>query len=164
MDALYVVRHGIAEQRGPNVEDDARELTRKGKDRMKLVAKGLADASVRFDAILTSPLARALQTARILEKYCASGDSVVETDLLKPDASFDGLIEQLNGLEGVDSVAIVGHEPDLSSFISYCTADKKASFIVLKKGGVALLETGGAIRPGKCLLAWLLEPGQLIRL
>lgn len=164
MKSLYVVRHGIAQKRGEGVDDDARELTARGRDRMKLVAKGLADAGVRFDAILTSPLARALQTARIVEKYCAGGDAFVETDLLKPGASFDRLIEQLNGLEGTDSVAIVGHEPDLSSFVSYCIADRKTSCVRLKKGGVALLEPDGAIGPWQCLLAWLLEPGQLIQL
>jgi phosphohistidine phosphatase len=164
MKALYVVRHGIAEERDADVEDDARKLTRKGKDRMKLVAKGLADVGIRFDVIMTSPLARALQTARILEKYCMEEGSVEETDLLEPDASFDDLIDGLNRLEGVDSVAIVGHEPFLSGFVSYCLSGQGSSFIRLKKGGVASLGIDGAVKPGQCLLVWLLEPGQLIRL
>jgi phosphohistidine phosphatase len=163
MNTLFIVRHGIAEQRDANVEDEARELTRKGRDRMKLVAKGLADAGIQFDGIMTSPRARALQTARILEKDCMDGGSVEVTDLLEPDASFDGLIDALNGLDGIDSVAIVGHEPFLSGFVSYCLAGEKQSFIRLKKGGVALLEIEGSVKPGQCVLAWLLEPGQLAK-
>ncbi len=119
---------------------------------------------IRFDVILTSPLARALQTARILEKHCLDGGTLEETELLEPDASFDELIDHLNGLEGVENVAIVGHEPFLSEFVSYCLAGEKSSFIRLKKGGVAALEVAGAVKPGQCVLAWLLEPGQLIRL
>jgi phosphohistidine phosphatase len=163
MKSLYVVRHGIAEKRGEEADDDARELTRKGRARMKLVAKGLADAGVVFDVILTSPLVRARQTAGILEKYCLDGRSAVLTDLLKPGASFDGLLEYLDGLEGVDSVAIVGHEPFLSSFVSFCLAGEKPSFIRLKKGGVASLEINGSIKPGQCTLEWLMGPAQLIR-
>lgn len=164
MNALYVVRHGIAEERGEDRADEARELTARGRDRMKQVAKGLADEGVRFDVILTSPLARALQTARILEKYCVDGGSLEETELLEPDGSFDELIDHLNGLEGVENVAIVGHEPFLSGFITYCLAGKKPSFIRLKKGGVAALEIDGTVKPGHCSLVWLMEPGQLIRL
>lgn len=163
MQVLYVVRHGIAEERDPDVTDDARKLTRKGKDKMKLVAEGMADAGIRFDVILTSPLTRALQTARILEKHCLEGGSLEETELLEPDASFDELIDHLNGLESVDNVAIVGHEPFLSEFVSYSLAGKESSFIRLKKGGVAALEIHGSIKPGQCILSWLMEPGQLIK-
>jgi phosphohistidine phosphatase len=163
MKALYVVRHGIAEERDAAVEDDTRKLTGKGKDRMKLVAKGLADPGVRFDVLMTSPLDRAAQTARILEKNCSEGEAEV-TELLKPDASFDDLVNGLNRHEGVDSVAIVGHEPFLSGFISYCLSGQKSSFIRLKKGGVASLEIDGTVKPGQCALVWLLEPGQLISL
>jgi phosphohistidine phosphatase len=164
VNALYVVRHGVAEERGEDKADDVRELTARGRDRMKQVAKGLADEGVRLDVILTSPLARALQTARILEKHCADGGSLRETELLEPDASFDELIDHLNGLEGVENVAIVGHEPFLGEFVSYCLAGEKSSFIRLKKGGIAALEPDGPIKPGRCCLVWLMEPGQLVQL
>jgi phosphohistidine phosphatase len=164
MKVLYVVRHGIAEGHDADVEDAARKLTRKGKGRMKLIAKGLDDAGIPCDVILTSHLVRALQTARIARKYCWQKADIGVTDLLKPDASFDGLIDHLNGLEGVDNVAIVGHEPFLSGFVSYCLAGDRLSFVRLKKGGVASLEIDEAIRPGQCALLWLMEPDQLIGL
>ncbi len=164
MKALYVIRHGIAEKPDADVDDEARELTGKGRERMKLVAKGLEDSGVRFDIILTSPLARASQTADIIRKYCSPDADMEVTGLLKPVASVDELIERLNTIEGADSVAIVGHEPFLSSFVSYCLSGKKSSFIQLKKGGIALLETDGDLQPGQCALVWLLEPGQLAQL
>jgi len=161
--ALYVLRHGIAEERGENPDDDARKLTRKGKDRMKQIVKGLDDAGIPCDVILTSPLVRAVQTARIARKYCWENADIEVTDLLEPDASFDELIDHLNGLEGVDNAAIVGHEPFLSGFVSYCLAGDRSSFVRLKKGGVASLEIDEAIKPGQCALTFLMQPEHLIR-
>jgi phosphohistidine phosphatase len=70
----------------------------------------------------------------------------------------------LNGLEGPEKVAIVGHEPFLSGFASYCLSKSKSSYIKLKKGGILMLEMEGALKPGQCRLAWLMEPWQIIEL
>lgn len=163
MKELYMIRHGIADKREEDIDDEARELTKKGKDKMKAIAQGLKDAGIRFDAIVSSPLVRTAQTAEIIQKCCSDGKDIIMTDLLKPGATFDPLVEYLNTVEG-DSVAIVGHEPFLSGFASYCLSQKKNSFINIKKGGIALLETDGPIKPGHCKIDWLLEPNQIIKL
>ena len=159
---LYIIRHGLA---GKPMEDESldeeRPLTKKGKSRMKDVAKGLDEIGISFDAIVSSPLSRAKETAEIVEKYCGDKNGIECSDLLKPGASYDKLIEFLNALEGKDAVAIIGHEPFLSGFASYCLAKGKNSFIKLKKGGVLALEVDGAVKPGQCKLAWLMEPWQL---
>lgn len=162
---LYIIRHGLA---GKPLEDESldeeRPMTKKGKDRMKDIAKGLEELGVSFDVIVSSPLARAKETAEIVDKYCCDADGIEYTDLLKPGATYDGLISYLNGLEGKDTVAIVGHEPFLSGFASYCLSKGKNSFIRLKKGGVLALEMDGELKPGQCKLAWLMEPWQLLEI
>ena len=162
---LYIIRHGLA---GKPLEDEQldeeRPMTKKGKDRMKDIAKSLEELGICFDAIVSSPLARAKETAEIVDKYCGDGGGIEYTELLKPGAPYDKLIEHLNGLEGKDKVAIVGHEPFLSGFASYCLSKGKSSFITLKKGGIMALETEGALKPGQCKLAWLMEPWQLVEL
>jgi len=162
---LYIIRHGLA---GKSLEDESldeeRPLTKKGKDRMKDISKGLDELGICFDAIVSSPLARARESAEIVDKYCGTGGNIEYTDLLKPGASYDVLIDYLNRLEGKDKVAIVGHEPFLSGFASYCLSKSKSSFITLKKGGVLAMETGGPLKPGQCNLAWLMEPWQMIEL
>ena len=61
---LYLIRHGLAEERGEAWPDDTkRPLTDEGMSRMRKAARGLARLGVSFDAILTSPLTRARQTA-----------------------------------------------------------------------------------------------------
>ncbi len=162
---LYIIRHALA---GKPIEDagldEARPLTKKGKDRMKAIAKGLDKQGVSLDMILSSPLARAKETADIVCKYCGDAEEVTITDLLTPGSTYEGLIGYLNGLEGPEKVAIVGHEPFLSGFASYCLAKSKNSFINLKKGGAILIATEGTLKPGQCKLSWLMEPGQMLDL
>ena len=61
---LCLVRHAIAVDRGtPGYEDDSlRPLTSRGRDRMRVAAQGLRSFFTP-EAILTSPLLRAKQTA-----------------------------------------------------------------------------------------------------
>ena len=48
---LYLIRHGVAEERGDAWPDDAkRPLTDEGTDRMRKAARGLARIGVKFDA------------------------------------------------------------------------------------------------------------------
>ncbi|HEY3422605.1 MAG TPA: phosphohistidine phosphatase SixA [Methanocellaceae archaeon] len=165
MKELFIIRHGPA---GKSLDDkkldEARPLTKKGKEKMKEIARGLSDMDISFDKIVTSPLLRCAETADILSKCSGGKKSVESIDALKPGGSGDELIGYLNALDGVDNVAIVGHEPFLSEFASYCLAKSKNSFIDLKKGGVIALEFGGMIKPGAGKICWMMEPSQLIKL
>jgi phosphohistidine phosphatase SixA len=57
-------------------------------------------------------------------------------------------------------VAIVGHEPSLSTFASWLISARPESHLVLKKGGACFLELP-AVEPGAGTLEWLLTPKQL---
>src|SRR5436853_7070712 len=64
---LYLIRHGIAEERGDRWPDDAkRPLTEDGIDRLRKEARGLARLGISIDLVLTSPLVRTKQTAEIV--------------------------------------------------------------------------------------------------
>lgn len=65
---LYLIRHGIAAERGTYPKDEERPLTEKGRAKTQKVAQRLYALGLRFDFILTSPLVRARQTAEILKK------------------------------------------------------------------------------------------------
>lgn len=149
MRELYIIRHGIAEKDGGEMGDEGRRLTQKGKEKMKKAAKALKKEEIHFDLILTSPLLRAKETAEIIQKQC--GSKMTVTDLLKPAADYSDLIKYCNKLKG-ERIAIVGHEPFLSGFASFCLAKSEISFIDLKKGGILMLDVGGTIKPGACVL------------
>ena len=56
---LYLVRHGIAEERGEAWPDDTkRPLTDEGMARLRKSARGLDRLGVVFDLVLASPLAK----------------------------------------------------------------------------------------------------------
>lgn len=159
---LYVIRHGFA---GSPIEDkkldDARPLKKKGREKIKDIAKSLKKQNICFDLVLTSPLLRAKETAEIFQDHCGITKKMQVIDLLKPGTSYPKLIKFLN--EHKESkVAIVGHEPFLSGFASYCVSGSKSSFIDLKKGGIIKLEVDEVIKPGKCILSLLMDPKHII--
>ena len=161
---LYMIRHGLA---GKKIEDettdDERPLNKKGKEKMKDIAKGLKELKISFDMILTSPLLRSKESAEIVNAYCSETKEVTVTDLLVPDAPYNNLIKFLNKFKDVKKVAIVGHEPFLSGFASYCLSKNKSPLMNLKKGGILMLEIDNVIKPGRCILSWLMEPKQIIK-
>src|SRR5207244_10803564 len=63
---LYVLRHGVAEEVGPEGTDGSRRLTPGGRRELRAAAAGMRAFGLTFDAILTSPLARAAETAAIV--------------------------------------------------------------------------------------------------
>lgn len=162
MQELFIIRHGFA---GQSLEDRAmdeeRPLKKKGKEQIKGVAKGLKELNLCFDVVITSPLLRAKETAEIINSYCGDSKKVIENDLLRPGGSFSNLIKFLNKHKKYKKVAIVGHEPFLSSFASYCLTKNKNSVIELKKGGVLMLEVEDTLKPGQCKLTMLIEPEHL---
>src|SRR5262245_2985211 len=77
---LYLMRHGIAVTADqPGVESDGeRALTPKGIKRMRRAVRGLRRLGISFDAILTSPLVRARQTAEIVADTHGMDDHLEE--------------------------------------------------------------------------------------
>ncbi len=164
MFELYMIRHGLAGKRlDDETMDELRPLKKKGKEKMKEIAKGLKNQKISFDKVLTSPLIRSKESAEIINEYCgADKEEVTITELLSPGSSYHQLIKFLNQFKDSSKVAIVGHEPFLGGFASHCLSNSKSSFINLKKGGVLMLEVDEVIKPGRCLLSWLMEPKQII--
>src|SRR5205085_1765819 len=66
---LYFLRHGIASESGPEGTGDAgRPLTKEGAAKIKAAAHGLRTLNMRIDALLSSPLVRAHETAQIVAR------------------------------------------------------------------------------------------------
>lgn len=165
---LYIVRHAIAVEAGtPGYEDDSlRPLTGKGKKRMQRIAQGLKEMGAEVDLILTSPYLRAVETAKILRKtFDLNKGEVVETEYLAPMGHGDQLINLINEkYAGVANLALVGHEPSLSSLVSVLVSGDPTLSFTLKKGGVCRLSVD-TLQYGRCAtLDWLLSPSQLAEL
>jgi phosphohistidine phosphatase len=152
---LVIVRHGPASQSVPDREaDDARELTSKGRKQTRAAMKGVARRARDIRLILTSPLPRSSQTAKLLKKALDSSE-IVEDDRLRPEGDVNNLIDELK--QDQRSVAIVGHDPMLSLLTSSLPAGSSGSFVSLDKGGAAALRYDGSTWE----LCWLATRDQL---
>jgi phosphohistidine phosphatase len=163
---LYIVRHAIAVQRGaPGYEDDSqRPLTEKGRTKMEKIVKRLHQLDIQLDAILSSPYVRARATAEILASEFNLKDKTAFSDNLIPPGNFDQLIDEINEKYNVNSLALVGHEPMLSQFVSWLTTGDANARITLKKGGVCLLSAEDLYQDHRATLEWLLTPRLMVEL
>jgi len=163
---LYIVRHAIAVERGtPGYEDDSqRPLTDAGREKMKKIAKGIRQLDFQLDVILSSPYVRARDTARILANGFKMEDKVTFSDHLIPSGNFESLINEIHEKYDVANLALVGHEPMLSSLISWLTTGTTDTMITLKKGGVACLSSDNLYKNGRATLEWLITPALVLAL
>ena len=149
---LYFLRHGKAGSPQAS-NDDARQLTERGKRALRAAGPVWRRLNLRPDVVISSPLARAVQTAEI---FCeAMGGEPTIDDLLRPGASWGQLARALAQHPDARRVMFVGHEPDLSSAIVSLTG---AASVRMRKGGLACLEFYGTPEPGGGEIAWLLDP------
>jgi len=112
---ILFVRHSLAIERDEWFDNDLyRPLSEKGIKRAKKFFAVIKKIYPAIDFIITSKAVRAKQTAEILKKFYPNA-VFEETSLLYPGADIRNLKEVLENKQGI--VAIVGHEPDLSSMI-----------------------------------------------
>jgi phosphohistidine phosphatase len=150
---LYFMRHAEAEETSPE-GDAGRKLTPKGLQRAQDAGRALAALEVTVDLVLTSPLARALETAdavlEALEAEVALADDLAGKLNV---ATLKGMVEERVAAR----VMLVGHEPDMSRTIEELIGGGR---VEMKKGAVACVEMVG-IAPGSGVLRWLLTGKQL---
>jgi len=162
---LYVLRHALAEDVAAG-GDEARHLTEVGRVRARKAALGMRELGIEFDLLLTSPIARAAETADIVAAVYAMGlvPNVVPelaTGIAPADA-----VAALAPHGHNDSMMIVGHEPQLSALISILlTGEPDGMHLRMRKGGCVALEMpAGQICPGAAELLWMMTQRQLRQL
>jgi phosphohistidine phosphatase len=158
---LYIVRHAIAAERGPNYPDDRkRPLTTEGIARFKKVIEGLKDFDVKLQLVLTSPLVRASHTAELLVAGIGSKPRLDKLEALAPGGRMSQVLEAIaKSSKRYRHIALVGHQPDLGDLASRLL--RARGTIEFKKGAVCCLELDGAMPNGPGTLRWLLPPRAL---
>ena len=129
---------------------------------MRSAAIGMKALGLRFDRVLTSPLALARQTARIvvLETNSSPGTRVLRA--LAPDSTPQEVLDGITHTRNINSLLLVGHEPALSRLASELICHPGAGVsLELKKGGLCLIEFEDKVLPGSGRLVFLLPPRTL---
>ena len=163
---IYIVRHAIAVDEGTSEyeQDSDRPLTDKGRKKMRQIAKGLRTLGVEFDLILSSPYVRARETAEILADVFKMKKKLAFSENLIPMADPELLLPEVIEKYPVDSIALVGHEPHLSTLIAVLATENTKLDITLKKGGVCYLSADNLHHEHRATLEWLLTPGILVEI
>jgi len=154
---LYLIRHGIAEERGEAWPDDSkRPLTEDGMSRLRKSARSLARLGVTFDVVLTSPLVRTQQTAEIIASAFSPKPPIVNVDSLAPDGSPTTFIAELEKHAKRTSIAIVGHEPGIGELASKLIGMRAE--MEFKKGAIARIDVEVLPPKGPGILRWFVPP------
>lgn len=159
---LLIIRHAIAFARDRRrwADDAARPLSPVGIRRARKAASGLKELCKAPDRLLTSPLVRASQTAKILTEVAGWPRAEVAPEL-KPGEGAMAVLTLL-GKHRRKRIAIVGHEPDLSVLLAACLLKGNSALVVeMKKSAVACLSFHGRARIGSVVLMWLATPRML---
>ena len=160
---LYLVRHGVAAERGPEFPDDSkRPLTSDGISRMRKEAKALAALGVDFDHIVTSPLVRTRQTADILAQAMPSQPSVTLSDALAPAGTPAAVFQELAKHMRKARIALVGHEPNIGELAARLVGSRTP--VEFKKGAICRIDFEVFPPKGRGHLRWFVTPRMLRKL
>jgi phosphohistidine phosphatase len=154
---LYLIRHGVAAERGDEYPDDSkRPLTANGIARLRREAKALEALDVAFDQIISSPLVRTKQTADIFAESMKVKPPVATIDALAPAGTPSGVIQELSKYMRKARIALVGHEPNLGELAAKLIAARTP--IEFKKGAICRIDFEILPPKGVGQLRWLLPP------
>jgi len=154
---LYLIRHGVAEERGDAWPDDSkRPLSEDGMERLQRSARGLARLDVWIDMVLTSPLVRARQTADIVATAFDPRPSIITVESLAPGASYPSLVADLEKHARKTRVALVGHEPGIGELAARLIGSRHS--FEFKKGAVCRIDVEEIPPVGPGDLRWMLTP------
>jgi phosphohistidine phosphatase len=113
---MYVVRHAEAD---PGDPDELRALSAIGREQAAEVADRLSREQPPLDAVVSSPLLRARETAAAIAE--ASGLRPVADERLAPGASAADFRAAAAGRG--ERVAVVGHQPDCGEVVEELTGE-----------------------------------------
>jgi phosphohistidine phosphatase len=154
---LYLIRHGIAEERGDAWPDDTkRPLTEHGIARLKKEARGLVNLGVAFDVVLTSPLVRARQTAEAVASVVEPRPVIVAAESLAPGGTYQAVLSDLEKQAKRSRIALVGHEPGIGELAARLSGSRHA--FEFKKGAVCRIDLETLPPAGPGSLRWFLTP------
>ena len=157
---LYLIRHGVAAERGEDYPDDSkRPLTNGGISRLRKEAKALDELGVALDHIITSPLVRTRQTADIFAESMKSKPSVSQSDALAPAGTSTAVIQELAKHMRKARIAVVGHEPNIGELAGRLIGARMP--LEFKKGAICRIDFEVFPPKGIGQLRWFITPRML---
>jgi phosphohistidine phosphatase len=139
---LWLLRHAKAEKAGSRSRDEERALTAGALKKMRQAARTIARLEPGFDAVLTSPLRRARETAEPVTRALGLRKRMIETVALEPEADPADVLREVERLEA-GRVLLVGHMPHLGRLLGLLVTGRSNVSIEIGKGSLARIEFEG---------------------
>lgn len=160
---LYFLRHGIAAdpREWGRSADAERPLTEEGVARLSEAAAGMRRMKLQFDRVFSSPLVRAVETARLALKGLGSASPIELTDALTPDAGFSEFLSLLPKEPSNGRWLFVGHQPSIGEFAGRLFLRDKEASLDFKKGSLARIDAGPAEGGYSGALVWMMTQNEL---
>jgi phosphohistidine phosphatase len=156
---VYFLRHASAGHHIANpARDEKRPLDEQGIVQCTDVGRALNAMDVHVDAVISSPLKRATQTASLVGNEMGYEGKLQIEAALRPGATFADFRRLLEKYARQESIMVVGHNPNLSQFLGTVISESGCEASVeLKKGAVARVD----MRRNSGTLQWCLTPKAL---
>lgn len=131
---VWIVRHGKAEAKSDSGRDEDRALAKRGERQAKWLGKEIARREDRPTRILSSPVLRAIETARLINETLKL--PLEESKGLASGKAASVAGELIEGLEDDGPWMLVGHNPQLEKLVGVLTEGP---------GGESEMKTGQAV-------------------
>jgi len=156
---VILFRHGPAGGHDPRrwPDDRKRPLTDRGLIRTRDAARGLARMEGNVTRILSSPLVRSMDTAKIVQEVFELSSAIEPLEALGAGGSYRDVLRRVAEFGADDCVLLVGHEPDLGKLAGVMLFGAPAS-LPLKKAGACAIYFDEAPQAGQGILQWLIPP------
>jgi phosphohistidine phosphatase len=135
---ILLIRHGDAVPEEDAGSDRDRWLSAKGREHARILGRLLREQRIEPDAILSSPLPRALQTAELLAQALDYIGIVTSLRCLEPSAQPRVAANEIMSRTG--SVILVSHEPAISGLGAFLLG--RPAFPQFRTAQCCVLEDG----------------------
>lgn len=136
--AILLMRHADSVEESLSIRESHRYLTVEGRRDAVAVGARLRDQSVAIDAVVASPLMRAVQTAELVAAGLGFAGLIEAMPALAPGGDAHAVADELARRAG--GVLAVGHEPGLSAIGALLC--RRGAFPPLHKAQVFLVQDG----------------------
>jgi phosphohistidine phosphatase len=154
---LYLLRHGIAEDRAASGRDADRALTEEGRQKLRRVLKRAAAAGVSPSLILSSPYKRALETAEISAAELDYKGKILRSGTLVPDSSPPSVWSEIREHRNESALLLAGHEPLFSQTVAFLLGSTQ-EMIEFKKAALVRIDVHSFGLQPQGVLQWILTP------
>jgi phosphohistidine phosphatase len=138
---LYLMRHANAGTIRENpVLDTKRGLIKEGKEQCMLMARVLNALKAPIDAIVSSPLKRALQTAQLVGTELGYEAKVEISPALGLNGNYEDFQKLLAKYADREGILVVGHNPSIFQFLGRLITGNGGAAIRMRKASIARVD------------------------